>query len=239
MTNSLHSLFQSIAQAKNEQALRSQLSVEAREHFAAKRSGLFFFDQIPFVDLRLQKALQFGLSTEHNPVVRYLVERHAPVHEALVVSPKVWSLICPRADHWHVMAGPIVSNGQLVGVMGFTREQTTPAFNTQNLVDLSALCLHLSTWVATACSQHHPLRANCLTPRELQISALVALGRTNAEIGIELWITENSVKQALKRMFRKLEVSSRAEMVAQLSATQHHLPSTKLSSSNSVLNTHQ
>jgi DNA-binding CsgD family transcriptional regulator len=43
------------------------------------------------------------------------------------------------------------------------------------------------------------------------------LGRTNAEIGIDLWITENLVKQVLKRMFRKLEVSSRAEMVAQLS----------------------
>ncbi len=218
-----------IAQAKHEEALRSQLSVEAREHFAAKRSGLFFFDQIPFAD-RIQKALQFGLTTEHNPVVRYLVERHAPVHEALVVSPKVWSLICPRADHWHVMAGPIVSNGQLVGVMGFTREQTMPAFNTQNLVDLSALCLHLSTWVATVRSQHQPLRANCLTPRELQIAELVALGRTNSEIGIELWITENSVKQALKRMFRKLEVSSRAEMVAQLSTnTKVHLFNNKAS----------
>uniref|UniRef100_UPI00286A0FA6 response regulator transcription factor n=1 Tax=Chamaesiphon sp. OTE_8_metabat_110 TaxID=2964696 RepID=UPI00286A0FA6 len=57
-----------------------------------------------------------------------------------------------------------------------------------------------------------------LTQRELQIVRLVALGRTNAEIGQELWITENSVKQALKRMFRKLEVSSRAEMVAQLAS---------------------
>ncbi len=223
MTNSLQSLFQAIAQAKDEQALRSQLLVAVKEYFAAKRSGLFFLDQIPFTDRRIQKALEFGLTTEHNPVLRYLVERHAPVHEALVVSPKVWSLICPRADHWHVMAGPIVSNGQLVGVIGFTREQTMPAFNAQNLVDLSA-CLHLSTWVATMRSQHQPLRAS-LTPRELQISALVALGRTNAEIGNELWITENSVKQALKRMFRKLEVSSRAQMVAQLSVTQRHLPS--------------
>ncbi|MBA3920297.1 MAG: LuxR family transcriptional regulator [Nostocaceae cyanobacterium] len=224
MTNSLQSLFQAIAQAKDEQALRSQLLVAVKEYFAAKRSGLFFLDQIPFTDRRIQKALEFGLTTEHNPVLRYLVERHAPVHEALVVSPKVWSLICPRADHWHVMAGPIVSNGQLVGVIGFTREQTMPAFNAQNLVDLSALCLHLSTWVATMRSQHQPLKAS-LTPRELQISALVALGRTNAEIGNELWITENSVKQALKRMFRKLEVSSRAQMVAQLSVTQRHLPS--------------
>lgn len=55
-----------------------------------------------------------------NPVVRYLIERHAPVHEALVVSPKVWTMICPRLEHWHVMAEPIVSNGQLIGVVGCT-----------------------------------------------------------------------------------------------------------------------
>jgi DNA-binding CsgD family transcriptional regulator len=55
-----------------------------------------------------------------------------------------------------------------------------------------------------------------LTAREWQIVELVALGRTNAEIGQELWITENSVKQALKRMFHKLEVSSRAQMIAQI-----------------------
>ena len=39
---------------------------------------------------------------------------------------------------------------------------------------------------------------------------------TNAEIGKQLWITENLVKQALKRMFRKLKVASRAEMIAKL-----------------------
>jgi DNA-binding NarL/FixJ family response regulator len=35
-------------------------------------------------------------------------------------------------------------------------------------------------------------------------------------IGAALWITEHTVKQALKRMFRKLEVSSRAELVARI-----------------------
>lgn len=125
------------------------------------------------------------------------------------------------------MAGPIINRGQLVGVVGCTRKKSMPAFDTQNLADLSAICLHLSVWVTTVRSQHRPFRTDRLTPRELQIAELVALGRTNAEIGTELWITENSVKQALKRMFRKLEVSSRAEMVAQLSATQHHSPSAK------------
>lgn len=51
----------------------------------------------------------------------------------------------------------------------------------------------------------------------MQIVELVAQGLTNAEIGAALWIQENSVKQALKRMFRKLDVSSRAEMIARLS----------------------
>ncbi|MBD3563234.1 LuxR family transcriptional regulator, partial [Planktothrix sp. FACHB-1355] len=121
-------------------------------------------------------------------------------------------------DHWHVMAGPIVSQGQLVGAIGFTRVREMPSFDTQNLMDLSALCLHLSTWVATVRSSQQLLKTNRLTPRELQIAELVAQGRTNAEIGAELWITENSVKQALKRMFRKLNVSSRTQMIAQLSA---------------------
>jgi DNA-binding CsgD family transcriptional regulator len=71
----------------------------------------------------------------------------------------------------------------------------------------------------------------------LQIAELVALGYTNAEIGNELWIQENSVKQALKRMFRKLEVSSRAEMVAQLAAvTQRSSLTTE--QSNLMLNTY-
>jgi DNA-binding CsgD family transcriptional regulator len=57
----------------------------------------------------------------------------------------------------------------------------------------------------------------------LQIADLIALGPTNAEIGNELWITGNSVKQALKRMFRKLGVSSRAQMVSQLSVKRHDI----------------
>jgi DNA-binding CsgD family transcriptional regulator len=227
MTSSLGLLFEAINQAYSEHEMRSQIVPKIGEYFAAKRWGIFFFDQLPSSDSNFQKLLKTGLSIEHNPVVRYLVERHAPVHEALVTSPKAWKIICPRPDHWHVMAGPIINRGQLVGVVGCTREKSMSAFDTQNLADLSAICLHLSVWIATVRSRsvsegkspHQPFKRDQLTPRELQIAELVALGRTNAEIGNELWITENSVKQALKRMFRKLEVSSRAEMVAQLSAT--------------------
>ncbi|MFN6486454.1 MULTISPECIES: LuxR C-terminal-related transcriptional regulator [unclassified Nostoc] len=213
----LQTLFHGIAQAQDEETLRSHISAEMSEYFSATRCALFFFAQISLVDSKIQKALQIALSPQHNPVARYLLERHAPVHEALVVEPKTWKLICPRADHWHVMAGPIISNGELVGVVGLTRQQGMPAFDSQNLTDLSALCLHISTWVTMARLQQPLLQTKRLTPREMQIASLVAQGQTNAEISAELWITENSVKQALKRMFRKLEVSSRAHMVAKLS----------------------
>lgn len=221
MTSALTALFEAINQSRNESDLRSHVVPQIGQHFAAKRWGIFFFDQPPLANPSLQKALQAGLSVERNPVVRYLVERHAPVHEALVTEPRIWTMICPRADHRHVMAGPIVGKGQLIGAVGCTRNQSMSAFDTKDLGDLSAICSHLSVWAATVRSQHQALKADRLTARELQIAELVALGRTNAEIGTELWITENSVKQALKRMFRKLEVSSRTEMVTQLLTTKH------------------
>ena len=219
-------LFEEIHQETDEDSLRSHLAPKLGEYFVAKRSGIFFFDQL-LADQKLQPVLNLALSLEHNPVVRYIAERHTPVHEGMVTTPKAWKIICPRPDHWHVMAGPIIDRGQVVGSVGCTREKSMAAFDAQNLADLSAICLHLSAWTATvrfarnitSKPQHQSINAHPLTKRELQIADLVALGRTNAEIGNELWITENSVKQALKRMFRKLKVSSRAQMVARLSTS--------------------
>jgi DNA-binding CsgD family transcriptional regulator len=221
MNGSLQLLLTTIDRVQNESDLRSQLLPQLGEHFSATRRGIFYLDTIeqtlrerlPLIDSQIETMLQVALSIDRNPIARYLVERHAPVHEGVVTTPKVWTTICPRADHWHVMAGPIVSCSSLVGVVACTRDRSTPAFDAQDLTDLSAICLHLSVWSATV---RRDGKAERLTPRELQIARLVALGLTNAEIGTELWITENSVKQALKRMFRKLEISSRAELVAQL-----------------------
>lgn len=239
MKSQLQNLFQAINQAADEAELRLQLTPKIREHFVATRSGIFFFDRLLAADSNLKpafkKAVETAFSIENNPIARYLAEQHAPVHERLVTSPKAWKMICPRPDHWHVMAGPIVAKGQLIGVLGCTRKKFQPAFSSQELADVSAICMHLSVWAATVRVQQssdvkqNGLRQNSLdngaipllarlTARERQIAGLVALGKKNAEVGAELWITENSVKQALKKIFRKLEVSSRTEMAAKLSA---------------------
>ena len=218
----LQPLFQAIAQAQDEQELKQPVMAKVGEYFAAQRWGLNFLDQFPAIDEKTPRMMRLALSLDYNPVLRYLVQRHAAVHDEAILPPGVWQTICPRKDHAHVMVGPLVSNGQLVGGIAFTRNRNAPAFNADNLADLNALCLHFSTRLAALRSQPVASGLNCalLTPREAQIAQLVARGLTNAEIGAVLWITENSVKQALKRMFRKLEVSSRAEMVAQLSLTQ-------------------
>jgi DNA-binding CsgD family transcriptional regulator len=55
-----------------------------------------------------------------------------------------------------------------------------------------------------------------LTARELEIARLVAAGLNNLEIAQCLTISRNTVKEALKRIFRKLDVDSRAELVTRL-----------------------
>ncbi|MEL7246379.1 MAG: LuxR C-terminal-related transcriptional regulator [Cyanobacteria bacterium J06573_2] len=228
MPNYLQSIFEEITQTRNEQDLRERVIVQLGEYFEAKRKGLFFFDSL--ASSKIPGIFQLALSLEHNPVLRYVVENHAPVHEEVVLQPGKWRTICPRFDHGHVMAGPIIGNGKLIGGIGFTRTKESSAFSNQDLADLSAVCLHLSTWLITIKSPKKEFnldlyldsnsnsnsKITCLTSREIQIVELVAKGLTNAQIGKELWIQENSVKQALKRMFRKLEVSSRAEMVARV-----------------------
>ena len=50
-----------------------------------------------------------------------------------------------------------------------------------------------------------------LTSRELEILRCVAKGHTNARIGRDLWVTEQTVKFHLSNVYRKLGVSNRTE----------------------------
>lgn len=117
------------------------------------------------------------------------------------------------------MVGPLVGNGRLIGGIYLMRGSDMPPFCDSDLIRLSSLCLHLS--VRLAALRIPALAGNssftdCLTKRELEIAELVAQGLSNQEISIRVGISYNGVKQALKRIFRKLDVSARAEMVAKL-----------------------
>ena len=55
-----------------------------------------------------------------------------------------------------------------------------------------------------------------LTPREERILNSVACGRTNREIGAELFLSEKTVRNHMSIILSKLEVARRAEAVAYL-----------------------
>ena len=57
------------------------------------------------------------------------------------------------------------------------------------------------------------LSSESLTGRELNVLELLAQGKSNKEIGVNLYISETTVKSHLRSIFRKLNVLSRTEAV--------------------------
>lgn len=60
----------------------------------------------------------------------------------------------------------------------------------------------------------HPATSPELTERELQVLQGMAAGMSNAQIGKELYLSEDTIKTHARRLYRKLEVADRAQAVA-------------------------
>ena len=64
-----------------------------------------------------------------------------------------------------------------------------------------------------------------LTPREEQVVALVADGLTNRGVAVELGLSEHTIKKYLLRIFDKVGISSRVELVLYAMSHGEHRPS--------------
>lgn len=71
-----------------------------------------------------------------------------------------------------------------------------------------------------------------LTPREEQVVALVADGMSNRGVASELGLSEHTIKKYLLRIFDKVGISSRVELVLYAMAHGEHRPSEWMPSSN-------
>jgi DNA-binding CsgD family transcriptional regulator len=89
-----------------------------------------------------------------------------------------------------------------------------PAFSGQD--QLTALALSAQTSVALARCEGTPVTAEAagLTPSERELLGLLGQGLRNREIAQRRGVSEHAVHQALKRLYRKLGVRSRAAAVA-------------------------
>lgn len=225
-------LFNRLAIAKSELELRSRFMDASGELFGAKAWGFTLFGndhEIAGFDLQglpddfVDSYGEMGIQAD--PIMSFVINRHIPAHNLSVLTPKDWKQSAPyqhlglRYSFEHAMVGPLIGDGQMIGKIYFVRGADTFPFWDEDLKNLSALSMHLSVRLATLRSQVPELESEWmsrLTERELLIADLVAQGLSNTEIGKKLGISHNGAKQALKRMFRKLDVSARAEMVAKL-----------------------
>ena len=66
--------------------------------------------------------------------------------------------------------------------------------------------------------RRQPAAREQLTPQELQIARLVAEGKTNRDVAATLFVTPKTVEFHLTRVYRKLEIHSRSELVRRMAA---------------------
>jgi DNA-binding CsgD family transcriptional regulator len=214
--------FAGLATARSVEQLRFRLMDAASELFEVPRWGIYlqsdgrvYQDVVGVSESFVDRYNALGRDVD--PVLAYVAAHHAPAHEALVVPGKwedseLYLRCCGEADNAHIMTGPIVLGGQLVGTIQLARRSGMMGFTTEDLLTLGAIGCHFSVALAGLVGSETD-RLALLTEREWEVVTWVGRGMTNRQIGRELWITENSVKQALKRIFRKLGVRSRVELV--------------------------
>lgn len=222
-------LVEKIATASNEAQLRSYFLEYAGELVGATAWGLDLLDsrfQVINSDLwglpdtfrhRYQE-----IGRKSDRVTQQMIRHQIPVHTLSIQSVDEWyqselyQSVFRIYGIEHGMVAPLIGVGRLLGGIYFLRSKELPAFNDGDLIQLSSLCQHLSVRLATFRLAIAPSLVNCLTPREIDVAQLVAQGLSNREIALKLHISRDSVKQLLKRMFQKLDVSARAEMIAKL-----------------------
>jgi DNA-binding CsgD family transcriptional regulator len=113
--------------------------------------------------------------------------------------------------------------------MGFTRGKNLPAFGARELriAELVLPALHgaarrIATPRLHADPEHDATSAGAehgLTRAETRVLSVLLLGFSNDEIARRLYVSVDTVKTHLQRIFRKLGVASRAQAVAAVHAT--------------------
>jgi len=116
----------------------------------------------------------------------------------------------------------IFHQGHLSGRLTLHRKQEQEDFSDQEMLVLNLFHEHLNDRFSGLNLRMHNSASQvvneewCLTKREAQIASLVTRGRTNKQIAFDLGLSENTIKTLLKRLFNKMGVHSRSELISAL-----------------------
>ncbi|MEV6449181.1 response regulator transcription factor [Amycolatopsis sp. NPDC051716] len=117
----------------------------------------------------------------------------------------------------------LVLDAVRAGAAGSVSKEVSPRVLVEEIVQVAGGKLRLPQWAVRRLVDAHrrgllpvgkPAAAlTRLTRREAEVVRLVAAGRSNADIARVFVVSESTVKTHLHRAMRKLDVSSRSEMV--------------------------
>lgn len=115
------------------------------------------------------------------------------------------------------MAGELAGAYAPRGAIGAARPCGSDVFSLGDARRLHTICLHASVAFTRLTREERAASlAHVLSPRQQQLVQLVANGLTNDQIGQACGITTHAVKKALERLFVRINVSSRTELIATL-----------------------
>jgi DNA-binding CsgD family transcriptional regulator len=160
---------------------------------------------------------------QNDPMMEQIIASHQPCHNLQPLSSSEWHrhplyrhVTSRLAGLDHILQAPLLGDGRIVGTLNFGRCEKDPPFGDNELAAVSVVAHHVSTVLAALPDRDGDLVD--LTDRELEIGRLVAAGLNNREIASNLSISRNTVKDSLKRIYRKAHVDSRAELTARLAS---------------------
>ena len=163
----------------------------------------------------------------HDVLLARVLEEQVALSRSQVQSLDAWSRtdfylsFAKGIDAVDCLQAPLYgAGGVLAGLVYFARPHRYREFSGNELRRATVLAGYLSASLVRVAAQDGggPLGASIdLTRREREMAYLVARGLSNPEICDTLQVARETVKQTLRRVYRKLEVNGRAHMVARLS----------------------
>ncbi len=115
----------------------------------------------------------------------------------------------------------VYHHGLLIGKMSLHRNHEQSDFSEAEMLILKLLHEHINDRFSSLYSllqRRSPVNKSEweLTKREAQIVSLISHGKSNKQIARDLGISENTIKTFLKRIFNKIGVHSRGELISEL-----------------------
>jgi DNA-binding CsgD family transcriptional regulator len=226
--NHLRPVVQSLHECRDYPELRSKLMDALASILPSRGWGIYRLDdELQPIDIATRGVPDAFLmryeevGRNNDPVFAELTASHLPSHNLKSLSCDEWHRL-PLYRHItsrlagleYILEAPLLGNGRVIGTLNFGRARHDAPYNDHDLAVITALTHHVSTVLSRLPESGQAITG--LTARELEIARLVAAGLNNDEIAYCLSISRNTVKDALKRVFRKVEVDSRAELAMRL-----------------------